>query len=180
MKTPSWLYRRGQILQHPCTWCARRYFVSELGLPTLVTSQVVDEGRWQTRRVAGESGYTRSKSLYGFRIDLWFSFWFMVFVWVYVCDYPLRLCYSYVLSFGCTVFLWTSFGFVIRLCSFGFGYKGIWNGRGEVCFTQSARDKLWWANAFLTTTTRLGRGEWWQVCADTGLMGMGWATATYG
>jgi len=84
-----------------------------------------------------------------FPLGLWFCFGFMVFVWVKVCVFPLGLCYSYV----------PSFGFMICLCSFRFGYKIIWDGRGEVCIAQRAREELWRENPFLTTTTtQLARG----------------------
>jgi len=49
------------------------------------------------------------------------------------------------------------FGYMLFLC-FEFGYKVIWDGRGEVCFAQRAREELWRENPFLTTTaTQLGR-----------------------
>jgi len=75
--------------------------------------------------------------VYGFPLGVWFSFEFMVFLWVYVCVFPLGLCNSYVLS-----------GLRIRLY-----------GRGEVCLAQRAREELWRENLFLTTSaTQLGRG----------------------
>jgi len=56
---------------------------------------------------------------------------------------------------------------MLFLCSFGFGYTVIWDGRGEVCFAQRAREKLWWENLFLTTTaTKLGRGLSDGGCAE--------------
>jgi len=47
---------------------------------------------------------------------------------------------------------------MLFLWFFGFGYKVIWNGRGEVSFAQRAREELWRENPFLTiTATQLGR-----------------------
>jgi len=81
----------------------------------------------------------------------------MVFVWVYVCVFPLGLCYSYVLFFG----------FMLLLCSLGFGYKVIWDGRGEVCFAQRAREPFCRENPFLTTTAaQLGKGLSDGGCAE--------------
>ena len=45
-----------------------------------------------------------------------------------------------------------SFGFMIFVCSFGFGYQVISDGRGEVCFAQRATEELQQENPFLTTT----------------------------
>lgn len=47
--------------------------------------KTVTEGRYgrQIRKVAEESGYARSESLYVLPLSLWFSFGFNVFLWVY-------------------------------------------------------------------------------------------------
>jgi len=61
-----------------------------------------------------------------------------------------------------------SFGFMLFLCCFGFGYMVIWDGRGVVCFAQRAREELWWENLFLTTTaTQLGRGLIYRGCTES-------------
>jgi len=137
----------------------RQLIHSILGLATSSTSQVVNEKGRQTGKVAGESGCARSESLYGFPLVWWFYLGFKVFVWVYICVFPLDLCYSYILSFGFMLFFNSfGFGYMLILCSFGFGYKVILDGRGEVCFTPWAREELWLENLFLTTTaTQLGR-----------------------
>jgi len=56
---------------------------------------------------------------------------------------------------------------MLFLCSFEFGYKVIWDGTGEVCFEQRAREELWRENPFLTTTaTQLGSGLSDGRCAE--------------
>jgi len=68
----------------------------------------------------------------------------MFFLLVYV--FPLDLCLS--------------FGIMLCINSFGFGYKVIWDEIGEVCFAQMAWEKLLRENPFLTTTaTQFGRGK---------------------
>jgi len=98
----------------------------------------------------------------------------MVFLWVYVCVFPLGICYSYILPFG----------FILYICSSSFGDKVRLDGQGEVWFPQRARQELWWENPFLTTTAtqlcrELSNGRcieiqrWWkrtgrqQVYGDT-------------
>jgi len=88
-----------------------------------------------------------------FLLSLWVFFGFIVFLSVHGFLFGLRLCL-------CS-------GFVLILCSFGFGYKVISDGQGEVCFAQRAREELWREHPCLTTTTnQLGRGLRYGVCTD--------------
>jgi len=116
-----------------------------------------------------------------FPLDLWFFFWFMVFVWVYICVFFLGFCYSSIVSFG----------FMLLLCSSGFGYVicmffQIWvqgymkwkrkgalrtKGHGGVVAGKSIspyhRHSAW------------QRTESWRVNGVTGMMEMGCTTAVY-
>jgi len=131
--------------------CVRRSFDSILGLATSHTSE------------AGGHGV---RVLMFFLLGLWVSFMFMVFVWVHICVFPLCLWFSFEFMFLSGSTSVSSFGFMLFLCSFGFLRIRLY-GRGEVCFTQRAREKLWGENPVLTTTaTQLGRGLSYSGCTE--------------
>jgi len=78
-------------------------------------------------------------------VSLCFSFEFMVILWVYICVFPLGLCYSYGLS-GLHIWLYET---------------------GEVSYAQRAREELWREHPFLTTpTTQLDRGLSYSGCME--------------
>jgi len=52
-------------------------------------------------------------------VPIYFSIGFVFFLWV--CVFPLGLCFS--------------FEFILFLHLFEFGYKVLWDERGEGCFT---------------------------------------------
>jgi len=85
------------------------------------------DGKWEGRY----GGWQEKLSAQRVRV-LMFSF-----LWVY--GFPLGLCLS------CE--------FMLFLCSFKFGYKVIWDEKGEVFFAHKAWEELWCENLFLTTTT---------------------------
>lgn len=159
--------------------CKSRLFHSILSFAPWCTSPVVRETGTRTLRVAGERRCTRSHSLYVSPLSLWVSFGLLIIFWVYGLPSGLHLCVS---------FWWMS-----SIWSFGFRYKVISDGRGEVCFAQWAREYLWQENQFRTyTATQLGGGPkeatyteipgwhiWsgrWQVYSNIGMMQTNWTS----
>jgi hypothetical protein len=118
-------------------------------------------GGWQEK--AGAQGV---RVLLFFHLGLWVSFIFMVFVWVHICVFPLGLWFSFKCMFSSGSTSVSSFGFILFLSSFGFLRIQLY-GRGEVGFTDRAREEVFRENLDITmSATQLGRGLSYGGCTE--------------